>query len=163
MKTLLLIRHAKSGYNISPGKTDLERPLNETGKHEALLMGKMIARKIGKLDLIVCSPAQRTMETLEIISTQLTDPQPQVTFEPSLYHPSVESFFRVIEALPKELETVVLISHNPGITDFINQLGIVKLDSMPTCGVMTFGIETNEWIGFSKASKKFLFFEKPNW
>jgi phosphohistidine phosphatase len=163
MKKLILVRHAKSGYNISPGKTDLERTLNETGKHEAGLMAKKLANKIVKVSAIVSSPATRTLQTSEILGALLlpSDTEPQVN--PLLYHPSTESILKVIERLPPKVETALLVSHNPGISDFINETGVATIDYMPTCGVLAIEVDAVSWADFNTAPKKFLFFEKPDW
>lgn len=164
MKKLVLVRHAKSGYNILPGKTDFERTLNETGKHEALLMGRILSHKLGEPDLIISSPALRTLETSCILAEEMHYPQNNIETIPSLYHPSVEDFTEVLEQLSGSgFQKVLLVSHNPGITDFINELDIVRIDNMPTCGVLALEIETEDWSEFSSAAKKFLFFDKPHW
>ena len=163
MKKLVLVRHAKSGYNISPGKTDLERTLNETGKHEAQLMAKKLAKRMIKASIIVSSPATRTLETSEILGAELLTDASKLHVNPLLYHPTTDAFYKVIERLPPKVETAFIVSHNPGISDFINEMEVARIDYMPTCGVMAIEVAADSWADFSTAPKKFLFFEKPDW
>lgn len=163
MKKLVLVRHAKSGYNLNPGKTDLERTLNETGRHEAQMMAKKLAKRMVKACIIVSSPATRTLETSEILGTELLIDSSKIHVNPLLYHPSTDAIYKVIERLPPSVETALIVSHNPGISDFINEIEVARIDYMPTCGVMALEVDTDSWADFSAAPKKFLFFEKPDW
>src|SRR5665647_1110373 len=160
MKTLLLIRHAKSSWNnvILP---DFERPLNERGKYDAPLMAKQIKEKKIEIDAFVSSPAKRAKKTAEIFMDEFDTNEKKLILIPSLYEATSEKFYDAIENLKDNNDTVALFAHNPGITDFINSLECSPVYNMPTCAVYALEIKIKHWKDFKEAKKKFLFFDSP--
>ena len=160
MKTLFLIRHAKSSWeNIT--LPDIERPLNERGKYDAPLMAKKLKDKKIEIDAFVSSPAKRAKKTAEIFMDVLGAKEKKLVLVPSLYEARPENYYDTIENLKDKHDTVALFAHNPGITDFINSLECSPVYDMPTCGVYAFTIKTKNWKGFKAAPKEFLFFDFP--
>ncbi len=160
MKKLFIIRHAKSDQSFFGN--DFERPLNERGKADAPEMAKRLLEKIGKLDACVASPATRAKRTAELFAETLDIHLKEIVFISALYHASSEVFYEVVAALPDELETVAIFSHNPGITHFVNSLDSgIQIDNMPTCAIFTVSADVTNWVAFGKAKKKFLFFDYP--
>lgn len=160
MKKVFIVRHAKSDQSFFGN--DFERPLNERGKHDAPLMAKRLHEKEKKIDALISSPAKRAKKTAEHFAEQLNMPKEDIIFISALYHASPEVFYEEIAALPDDLNTVAMFSHNPGITYFINSLGTaVQLDNMPTCGVFAVSADIKTWGQFSKAEKSMLFFDYP--
>lgn len=160
MKTLLLIRHAKSSWN-DVTLPDFERPLNERGKHDAPLMAKKVKDKKIEIDAFVSSPAKRAKKTAEIFMDEFDAKMKNLILIPSLYEATVEKFYDAVENLKDKNETVALFAHNPGITDFINSLECTPVYDMPTCAVYAIKIKTKTWKEFREAKKEFLFFEYP--
>lgn len=160
MKTLLLIRHAKSSWN-NVTLPDFERPLNERGKHDAPLMAKQIKDKKIEIDAFVSSPAKRAKKTAEIFMDEFDAKEKKLILIPSLYEATSEKFYDAIENLKDKYDTVALFAHNPGITDFINSLECSPVYNMPTCAVYAIKIKTKNWKEFREAKKEFLFFEYP--
>lgn len=160
MKTLLLIRHAKSSWN-DVTLPDFERPLNERGKHDAPLMAKKVKDKKIEIDAFVSSPAKRAKKTAEIFMDEFETKEKKLILIPSLYEATVEKFYDAVENLKDKNETVALFAHNPGITDFINSLECTPVYDMPTCAVYAIKIKTKTWKEFREAKKEFLFFEYP--
>lgn len=160
MKTLLLIRHAKSSWN-SATLPDFERPLNERGKHDAPLMAKQIKDKKIEIDAFVSSPAKRAKKTTEIFMDEFDAKEKKLILIPSLYEATSEKFYDAIENLKDKYDKVALFAHNPGITDFINSLECSPVYNMPTCAVYAIKIKTKNWKEFREAKKEFLFFEYP--
>lgn len=160
MKTLILIRHAKSSWDNSI-HTDVDRPLNERGKYDAPLMaGRIKDRKI-VIDAFISSPAKRAKKTAEIFIDVLEAKEKKLIFIPSLYEATSQKFYDAIESLKDKYDTVALFAHNPGITDFINSLECSPVYNMPTCGVYAIKIKVKSWAGFRETSKEFLFFDYP--
>jgi phosphohistidine phosphatase len=160
MKTLLLVRHAKSSWdNTILG--DFERPLNERGKHDAPLMAKRIKDNKIEIDAFVSSPAKRAKKTAELFMNEFDVKSKKLILVPSLYEAALEDFYETIEHLKDKYGTVALFAHNPGITDFINSLQSSSLYDMPTCGVYGVKIKIKKWEEFRKAKKEFLFFDYP--
>ena len=82
---------------------------------------------------------------------------------PVLYHAPVSVFYDVIASVNDEMnaETIAIFSHNPGITQFVNDLGLARLDNMPTCGVFAFRARADKWKDVLEAEKSFWFFDAP--
>ncbi|MDP4283081.1 MAG: histidine phosphatase family protein [Bacteroidota bacterium] len=160
MKTLLLIRHAKSSWDHSI-LSDFDRPLNERGKQDAPIAAKILRDKKINIDAFVSSPAKRAKKTAEIFLKEYDKKEKYLTLIPSLYEASTAEFYQVVEKLEDKYDSVALFSHNPGITDFINSLGCNPIYDMPTCAVYGLEINTKHWKAFKDSKKKFLFLDYP--
>ena len=160
MKTLILIRHAKSSWDniLLP---DIKRPLNERGKYDAPIMARRIKDRKIEIDAYVSSPAKRAKKTAEIFMDVLDTKEKKIILIPSLYEASLENYYNAVENLKEKHDTVALFAHNPGITDFINSLGCSPVYDMPTCAVYALKIKTKSWKDFKAASKESLFFDYP--
>ncbi len=160
-KTLLVIRHAKSSWDIS-SLNDFERPLNDRGKKDAPMMAKRLIEKNIDIDAFVSSPAKRARKTAELFCNTYNKDDDFVIFMSMLYHAPMEVFYEVIDQLDDKFSTVAIFSHNPGITEFVNTLiESVQLDNMPTCGIFAVQIQCDKWKDFKKSKKDFLFFDYP--
>ncbi len=160
MKTLFIIRHAKSDQSFFGN--DFERPLNDRGKADAPVMAGRLIKRGGKIDALISSPATRAKQTAQHFARALQVPENDIVFVSALYHAPSEVFYEVIAALPQNLDTVAIYAHNPGITHFVNSLYTgTRVDNMPTCAI--FGVEADitNWADFAKAKKDYLFFDYP--
>lgn len=161
MKTLYMVRHAKSSWGdfTTP---DFDRPLNERGKKDAPVMAERLKIKRPGISVFISSPAKRAMKTCEAFCKEYDYNEKDILFKDELYHASVEAFYNVIAGIPDEHSSAIVFSHNPGITEFINSLITeVKLDNMPTCGIYGVSIETDDWKDFKAAEKKCILFDYP--
>ena len=157
MKTLILVRHAKSDW---PTNTDdLDRPLSECGHQDAPKMAKFLKSNEVKIDTFVTSPAKRTITTCRYFAEVFENKNIKKIEE--LYNASSTEFLEVIENLDDSVENVAIFSHNNGITYFANSLTNENIEHMPTCSVVAFKIDTKNWAEFKKSAKEFLFFYKP--
>ena len=159
-KTLLLVRHAKSSWDISD-LNDFERPLNDRGKKDAPVMAKRLLHKKVHIDAFVSSPAKRAKKTAKIFAHAYKKAEEDIFLIPQLYLAASSVFESVLSSLESDSDTIALFSHNPGITDFANTLTEARIDDIPTCGVFAIKIETNDWKNFREAKKEFLFFDYP--
>ena len=160
MKTLILVRHAKSSWDIA-GMDDFDRPLNDRGKKDAPEMAKRLKSRDLKIDAFLSSPARRAQKTARYFAKEFNLDNDHVVLVEKLYEASVTAFLEVVSSLDDAQKTAIIFSHNPGITDFVNTLSKVKLDNMPTCGVFAVAAEVSSWKDFLKADKQFLFFDYP--
>jgi phosphohistidine phosphatase len=160
LKTLLLIRHAKSDWN-DPLLKDFDRPLNERGKRDAPVMGKRLVDKKVKIDAFISSPAKRAKKTAELIANEYEAKKEKIIFLDELYHAEPSTFFEVISKTDDDYKHIAIFSHNPGITEFANQLANVRIDNMPTCSIFAVKIDSKHWKDFSTANKEFWFFDNP--
>ena len=160
MKTLLVVRHAKSSW-ANAGLSDFDRPLNDRGKDDAPKMARRIIDKKIKIDCFVSSPAKRAQKTAKLFMKELDAKKEQLILTPILYEASVNDFYKAVETLDDSCDNVALFSHNPGITDFVNGLTETSIDNMPTCGVFAVSIDTKKWKNFKESNKHFLFADFP--
>lgn len=160
MKTLLLVRHAKSSWDDIT-MADFDRPLNDRGKKDAPEMATRIKEKPVQIDLFVSSPAKRAKRTARYFAEEFKADKDDIMLVDELYGAGPAIFEKTVNGLPDKHDTVAIFSHNPGITEFVNSLTIVKVDDMPTCAVFGASAEVNTWKDFMKAEKKFLFFDYP--
>ena len=114
VKTLLLLRHAKSAWGDSR-LSDHERPLSRRGESAAEVMADHIVHKGLRPDLIICSTAIRTRQTLAPLVHRLTAPAPPILLEKGLYLASEAALLARLQDVPEEAGTVLLIGHNDGI------------------------------------------------
>ena len=160
MKTLLLIRHAKSSWE-EPGLGDFERPLNDRGKKDAPEMAQRLKNKKVEVDHFVTSPAKRAYKTAKIFAEAYNVKKDQIQQEKQLYLADPEEFKNIIASLDNAHKTVAIFSHNPGITEFANSLTTVRIDNMPTCSIFAVVADVEEWKDFDSANKRLLFFDYP--
>jgi phosphohistidine phosphatase len=160
LKTLLLVRHAKSGWD-NPSLSDFDRTLTERGKSDAKMMAKRIKEQSIDIDCFVASPAKRAKKTAKIFMKEFKKDEEELLLRPDLYEGSVRDFYHTIENLPERKKIVAVFAHNPGITDFINSLQCSPVHNMPTCAVFALKIKTKDWKDFHEAAKEFLFFDYP--
>jgi phosphohistidine phosphatase len=161
MKTILLIRHAKSSWdNFS--LSDFERPLNERGKTDAPKMAKRLFKKNVKIDVFISSPAKRAKKTAECFIKEYGKDVDEIKFVSALYDAGLNDFSDAIKKIDDKYDSAALFSHNPGITAFANQLvNDANIDNMPTCSVFSVTADIEKWKHFAKAKKDFLFFDYP--
>lgn len=160
-RTLVLIRHAKSSWgNLT--QSDFERPLNERGEHDAPIMGKRLKELGLEPDLIIASTAKRAKQTAKEIAGAIAYDKDDIQWEEKLYHCIPAVFEEVIYGIKDKVKTVFIVAHNPGITQFVNQLSpSFSLDDMPTCGAVASHLDAAHWNEFNKVKKEVFLFEYP--
>ncbi len=160
MKTLVLVRHAKSSWADS-GQKDFDRPLNERGLKDAPMMAKrLLARKV-KIDVFISSTAKRARKTCELFMKEFGADPDKMILQSKLYLAEPNAFREVIQKIDETVDHAVIFSHNNGITGFANQLTSARVDDMPTCSVFAVKIKSNNWTDFEQAEKEFWFFDYP--
>ncbi len=160
MKTIYLVRHAKSSWK-EMGMKDEERPLNHRGKHDAPFMGKLLRKMKVNPDLIVSSPAKRALTTAKIFAEELDYPEKEIQVEQSVYLADESELYSLIEELDDELESVMIFGHNPGHTYFLNKISEEAIDNMPTCSIASVEFDVDKWNMIKKTKGQLKFFEYP--
>jgi phosphohistidine phosphatase len=161
MKTLLIVRHAKSSWD-SPGVDDFDRPLLEKGKKLASKAIDYLQNKKVLPDLILTSSARRALDTAILFSQGLGIPFEKITEEKRLYYAEAEQILDFLFDLPPETETVMIVGHNPTLTNFVNRYLDDKIDVLPTSGVVALKLNTDDWLhaGTCSISVDFMVFPK---
>ncbi|MEN8158955.1 MAG: histidine phosphatase family protein [Myxococcota bacterium] len=117
-RTLLLLRHAKSSWD-EPALEDAERPLAPRGRRAAAAIGKRLARRGPEIDYVLCSPSQRTRETLALLGLPEAT---RVRFEPKLYLASARALLTQIRGVPARTRCLLVIAHDPGLDHLVRML-----------------------------------------
>ena len=156
MKILYLIRHVKSDWN-DPALTDFERPLNKRGFKDAPFMIKKLDELNFNPDFIVCSPAQRTKTTAQLMVNSVS-----TLYNSSIYEASLNELIQVVNFLPNNHKEIALIGHNPSITNLSNYLTDDFIDNMPTCSIVKIELEIDNWDEITQGigTKKFFIYPK---
>ena len=160
MKQLLLVRHAKSSWANS-GQADFDRPLNERGHKDAPMMANRVLEHGITIDTIISSTAVRALTTAGYFAKANGIEAGHIIQHAFLYHAPPERYDKAIVLIPDEINTAAIVAHNPGITDFVNQLTTTQIDDMPTCAIFAVTIHTNSWKNWATAKKEVLFVVWP--
>jgi phosphohistidine phosphatase len=160
MKTLYLIRHAKSSWE-NPGLKDMKRPLNSRGEKDAPKMGKLLEKQKDIPDLIISSPAKRALDTARKIAKEVNYPLKKIIIEKKLYMAEQNDFISVIEKVKKSVNSLMIISHNFGLTLFANYISGIDVINIPTAGIVRIDFEIKKWKEINQTKGKLVFFEYP--
>lgn len=142
MKILILMRHAKSSWKHA--LPDAERPLTARGKRDAPRMAKRLAKRTGRPDLLVSSPAKRALDTAKLVAKQLGYKQKHIVVDARLYESSARRLLTVVRALDDRGKSVMLFGHNPGLAEFAHGLSS-EIDRMPTAAVARLCFDARSW------------------
>lgn len=160
MKTLYLIRHAKSSWenrNIS----DFERGLNDRGKRDAPFMAKLLKEKNTAIDLILSSPANRALSTAKIFAKEFDITSDNIIEEDNIYEADRNDLLKILMETNNSVNNLILFGHNPGITYLSNYLCNFETDNMPTCGIICMQLDFDSWKYLGNKTCSFKFFEYP--
>lgn len=144
MKTLLLVRHAKSSWK-EPALTDLQRPLKKRGIRNAMEMGQRISKLSHGVQRVFTSPAQRAMQTVDLI-TEAGGFSPHILeVSPDLYSFDYDDVMLYLRNLDDQWQSVAVVGHNPAITDLVNFLALDHIANIPTSGIALLELDINTW------------------
>ena len=160
MKTLVLVRHAKSSWKDA-SLADRDRPLNRRGKRDAPRVGDQLADLGGAPDLIVSSPAARAIATARIVADVVGYPLDGIREDARIYEATAAEILEVIRELDDERDRVFLFGHNPGLTDLVNELSEPAIDNVPTSGAVELRLATGRWADISRATVRRAAFITP--
>ncbi len=144
MKTLYLLRHAKSSWKDST-LADRDRPLNKRGLRNAPEMGQRLRRKCVQLDRIISSPALRALTTARLIAAEIGFLPEQIEQNDALYFTSFMAMLEVIRQTPEHINRLMLVGHNPDMTSLLHLLAPCDIEDMPTCAIATLQFEV-DWL-----------------
>ncbi|HOF01751.1 MAG TPA: histidine phosphatase family protein [Spirochaetota bacterium] len=161
MKKLYLLRHAKSSWDDS-SIPDYERDLNDRGRREAKKMGEYFLEKNIIPDMIICSPSKRTRETYKLVVSELGKII-QTIFEDNIYEASISDIFDAISVVPKEVDSLLIIGHNPGMEDALEKITNIPgiIDKFGTCSLAELEVDIQKWGDLYKTSAKLTNFVSP--
>ncbi len=142
MKTLLVLRHAKSSWDDSSLR-DFDRPLAPRGERDAPRVGKALRKQGAAPDLIISSPAARAKATIKaVIKAAKLEVEPQ--FDEAIYGASSAELMKLIRRLPEERLRVMLVGHNPGFEDLVGRLTSSQ-ERLPTAALACIEFQIDRW------------------
>jgi phosphohistidine phosphatase len=143
MKKLYIVRHAKSAWDS--GVEDFNRPLKTKGKLAAPFMAeKLVSRGIHP-NLIISSSAKRTKQTTELISKKMGIENTKIQFTKDLYLASPKTIISIIQAVSDDVNELMIVAHNPGVTQVINYLATEHFENVPTSGIACILCPIDSW------------------
>lgn len=142
MKTLLIMRHAKSSWK-DPGMTDHDRPLNDRGRRAAPRMGRLLDEQHLRPTRVLCSTAQRARETAQLLSTSATD-FPDVQFLEDLYLAAPETYVAHLRQQGESAACAMVIGHNPGLEQLVGLL-TGEQEAFPTAALAAVELPLDVW------------------
>jgi phosphohistidine phosphatase len=158
MKTLFLVRHAKSSKD-DPTLPDKKRPLNERGRRDAPKMGERLAKRDVEPDLMLSSPAVRALTTAQLFAEELHYKAKNIVVDDRLYASTADDLLEVIHELDDAHKRVMVFGHNPEMSDLAHRLS-AKIGDMPTCAVAEFEFDSKSWTAVGRqAPEKFTLHE----
>jgi phosphohistidine phosphatase len=142
MKTLYLLRHAKSSWE-DPTLRDFDRPLNKRGLKAAALIGKYMRKHKVRPDVVLSSPAKRTRQTVQLVLEQ-AQVEPKMQYDERLYAAGSTNLLNVLREVDDRIESVLVVSHNPGLQDLLEVL-TGELEAMPTAALVQIRLDVDSW------------------
>ena len=160
MKILTIVRHAKSSWKDTR-LSDRKRPLNKRGERDAPEMGRRIHEHGIRPSLIITSPAKRAWTTAKIIAQEINYPLEFLQREDGLYLASVNAILDTIVAQDNGFNNLMIVGHNPGLTDFANFLVPGLTNNLPTAGVVSVEIDRDDWSLYTQPQARLLVHDWP--
>jgi phosphohistidine phosphatase len=144
MKELILVRHAKSSW-ADASLADRERPLNPRGRRDAPLMAERLAESGAVVDRLLTSPARRTRMTAQAFVEAFRLEEEDLRLEPQLYGAGEDDWLEVIGRQPGQVQSLLMVGHNPGLTGFLNDFLDDPVANVPTCGIARLQFDLEAW------------------
>lgn len=159
MKTLYIVRHAKSSWKYNDVK-DIDRPLKERGIHDAHLVSKFLNEQIDRPDVFIASSANRALHTAVIFCENFDYPLANLKIKKQLYSFSDGYLVKTIKALDDSFDSAIIFTHDHGINTFVNKYGSTPIAHVSTCGVIGIQFDNKHWKSVKKGTTVLIDFPK---
>jgi phosphohistidine phosphatase len=153
MKTIFLIRHAKSDWG-NMGLRDFDRPLSERGLRDAPRMSAFLASQGVEPDILISSPANRAQTTAGYFADAFGIPKNHIDLRREIYEAEVADINKIVQDLEDNLNIICLFGHNPTFTHFANQFTDDYIDNISTCGIVQIEANVTHWTDFNEKHGK---------
>ena len=158
MKTLYLLRHAKSSWK-DPGVEDFDRPLNGRGREAAPLVGELIRKRKLRVDLIISSPAARARQTAALVR-ESAGLSADLLFDERIYEADVARLLEVVTQAAESADALLLVGHNPGMEELLTFL-TGEGRSMPTAALACVPLDVEKWAKVRESAGRLEWFVRP--
>lgn len=159
-KILILVRHAKSSWKDT-SLNDIQRPLNKRGNKDAPKMGEHLAKSGIKPQVIFSSPGLRALTTARLISVKIDTEPSDIIIDDDLYTFSASELIDVIKSIKDKYNNIMIVGHNPAITDAVNLISGSQIVNVPTCGVAVLKLKVDSWKKINKKKAVLESFDYP--
>ena len=160
MKTLYILRHAKSSWDFEE-LSDHDRPLNKRGRNDAQLMGRELCGRGVAPALIISSSAVRALTTATLVGKELNYDANDIKVSDKIYGAGKQQLLEVVHKAPADLDSLMLVGHNEPISEFADMLSPEEIASLPTTGIVALSFDCNSWLDISKENASLLFYDFP--
>jgi phosphohistidine phosphatase len=160
VKELCLVRHAKSSWKYTK-LDDFERPLNKRGRKNAPFMGKILHQLGFSPDLIITSPASRAAMTARAFALEIKYPLENIQYPASVYESNEMDLIHILMNIEDQVNKVMLIGHNPAVTNLANSIGDYPISNLPTSGVYCVSLNVTSWSDIKDNTGELKYFEIP--
>lgn len=160
MKTLYLVRHAKSDWS-NDNLPDFERFLNKRGVENAQEMAERFSNYQQIPELLISSPAIRALTTAKIFAKVFEISHNLIEKEPDIYESEISDLLRIVNSQSNHVNSIMMFGHNPTLFDFVNYFDDFSIHSFPTCSIAKIEFNVDQWELISKDSGKLVYFDFP--
>lgn len=160
LRTITLLRHAKSSWSME-NVADENRVLNDRGERDAPIMGARLKQHGIRPSLILSSSAARAWQTAKIVAHEIGYPIEFLQKEPALYLASPATIMQLIAQQDESFHHILVVGHNPGISDLGSELAQVSLGDMPTAAVLSVAAHADEWSDFVHCDRQVVGYDYP--
>ena len=158
MKTLLLLRHAKSSSKDN-GARDFDRPLNQRGLKAAPVIGRLIRKRKLQPDLVISSPAERARQTIQLV-LEAAGLKTELRYDERIYEASAPRLFEIVSQIDDEAGVVMMVGHNPGFEELVEALTGEAL-SLPTATLACIELDIEKWSKVRAGANQLSWLVKP--
>ncbi len=160
MKTLYLVRHAKSDWTL-PGQKDIDRPLLPKGVKRTEKIIQYLLKKQVMPGLILSSPAVRALQTAKQIASGIGYPEKKIQIEKTIYASNEDMLLDLIFAADDRLDSIMMVGHNPEITNLANLFLASPVEWLPTTAVASLTFDTDKWNEITAAKTRTNYYISP--
>lgn len=158
MKQLMLVRHAKSSWEVP--LPDRDRPLLNRGITDANLMSATLEDQMPKNYFMWSSTAKRARDTARIFAQNFSYPEESIHLEEALYTFDVNQLEKTVKSCEDRFDNVILFGHNDAITNFVNKFGDLYIENVATCGVVSLAFHAQKWSEIANGKIKVAIFPR---
>ena len=158
MKNLIIVRHCKSSWK-DPSLSDFDRPLNKRGNIDGELMSNYLREKEKKIDKLILSTSIRTRLTSKYFIEKIHFNS--ISYLDELYHASYSEIIKIISKIENNFNNIMVIGHNPGLTELINHFTDMRIYNIPTSGIIKVEFEEDKWSKITENKGKIVYKKFP--
>jgi len=158
MKNLIIVRHCKSSWK-DPSLSDFDRPLNKRGNIDGELMSNYLREKEKKIDKLILSTSIRTRLTSKYFIEKIHFNS--ISYLDELYHASYSEIIKIISKIENNFNNIMVIGHNPGLTELINHFTDMRIYNIPTTGIIKVEFKEAKWSKITENKGKIVYKKFP--